>query len=327
MVESSWLDAAREAIDQWHLDVERIEEVSRSENVVFRLRVKDGDVFVLRMHRPGYHSYEELVSEQTWTAALAAAGVDVPVAKPTREGLPYGVIHIDGQRRWVGVLEWVEGKTMRSLIEASSNTRDVAERFRQLGGILARMHNQAADWQPSARFTRHAVDADGLMGERPFWGPFWSSAVLSEPKQAEFVALRLRIHALLSALPTSTETYTLIHADLHPGNVVVNGHRLHVIDFDDAGFGWHAYDFAVALKDYEAHPEFASLQRALASGYRRFRSLGDESVALIPLFLLVRALASLGWTDARPDLDTSEYDAKLVDYIDTHAEQVLAEYE
>ena len=49
MADSSWLDAAREAIDQWDLDVERIEEVSRSENVVFRLRVKDGDVFVLRL--------------------------------------------------------------------------------------------------------------------------------------------------------------------------------------------------------------------------------------------------------------------------------------
>ena len=72
MTDSPWLAVAREAIDQWDLDVENIEEVSHSENVVFRMQGRSGGVFVLRMHRPGYHSYEELVSEQTWTAADSA---------------------------------------------------------------------------------------------------------------------------------------------------------------------------------------------------------------------------------------------------------------
>ena len=38
---------------------------------------------------------------------------------------------------------------------------------------MAAMHNQASAWQPPAGFKRHALDADGLMGEAPFWGPFW----------------------------------------------------------------------------------------------------------------------------------------------------------
>ena len=41
--------------------------------------------------------------------------------------------------------------------------------------------------------------------------------------------------------------YSVIHADMHPGNIVVDGDRLTVIDFDDAGFGWHQYDIATAL--------------------------------------------------------------------------------
>lgn len=327
MADSLWLEAARAATDQWDLDVENIEEVSRSENVVFRMLGREGSVFVLRMHRPGYHSYEELVSEQTWTAALTTAGIDVPIAKPTREGLPYGNIQVQGERRWVGVLEWVEGKTMESLIEASTDSRDREERFRQLGEILALMHNQAADWQPPGGFTRHAVDADGLMGERPFWGPFWRSAALSAHEQEQYAELRERIHSLLSVLPTSSNTYSLIHADLHPGNVVVSDKRLHVIDFDDAGFGWHSYDLAVALKDYEAHPDFVSFQHALVSGYRQVRSLDDTSVALIPLFLVIRALVSIGWIAARPDLGYSDYPRGLIDYVNTHAEKVVAAFE
>ncbi len=327
MDDSLWLEAAHEAIDQWDLDVVDIEEVSRSENVVFRVQTRDGGVFVLRMHRPGYHSYEGLVSEQTWTAALATAGIDVPVVRPTREGLPYGNVQVQGEQRWVGVLEWVEGQTMESLIEASTDARDIEMRFGQLGEILARLHNQAADWQPPAGFVRHAVDADGLMGERPFWGPFWRSTALSETKQAKYGALRERIYPLLRALPKSSSSYTLIHADLHPGNVVVSDKRLHVIDFDDAGFGWHSYDLAVALKDYEAHPDFVSFQHALVSGYRQVRSLDDTSVALIPLFLVIRALVSVGWIDARPDLGYSDYPIKLIDYVDTHAEKVVAAFD
>ena len=39
---------------------------------------------------------------------------------------------------------------------------------------------------------------------------------------------------------------------------------LAVIDFDDAGFGWHLYDLAVALIGYQDHPDFAGgMQNAL----------------------------------------------------------------
>lgn len=328
MADSPWLEVAHEAVDQWDLDVDNIEEVSRSENVVFRLQCRDGGLFVLRLHRPGYHSYDELVSEQTWTAALAASGIDVPVVRPTREGLPYGNVQILGQQRWVGVLEWVEGQTMEFLIEASTDALEIAERFGQLGEILARMHNQAVDWQPPQRFVRHAVDADGLMGQRPFWGPFWRATMLSETQREKYAALRERIYALLRELQTSRKTYSLIHADLHPDNVVVSDKRLHVIDFDDAGFGWHVYDLAVALKNYEAHADFGSYQRALVSGYRRLRSLDDETVALIPLFLVIRALACIGWIDTRPDLEYfSEYASGLIDYVDIQAEKVVAAFE
>ena len=327
MADSAWLVVASEAVAQWDLDVETLEEVSRSENVVFRVQARDGSVFVLRIHRPDYHTYEELVSEQTWTVALTAAGIDVPVARPTRKGLPYGKVLVQGEMRWVGMLEWVEGQTMRSLIEASTDSHDIEERFRQLGGILAQMHNQAADWQPSAGFTRHAVDADGLMGARPFWGPFWRSSELSASKQAEFETLRARIYPLLHALPTKREHYSMIHSDLHPGNVIVTDKRLHVIDFDDAGFGWHAYDIAVALKDYESHAEFSTFQHALVAGYRRWRSLPEETVVLIPLFLVIRALASIGWIDARPDLGPSSYASMLIGYVDRHAEEVIALFE
>jgi Ser/Thr protein kinase RdoA (MazF antagonist) len=316
--------AAEEALRQWDLGPATVEQVSRSENIVFRVDADDGRRYVLRMHRPGYHSYEGLVSEQLWTAALTNAGVDVPIPRATQHGEPYGKIQVEGETRFVGILEWVDGTPMGEIVEATEDVEQRAAQFVALGELLASLHAQASGWQPPPNFTRHALDAEGLMGVAPFWGPFWQAAALTGKQKERFAALRQRIYAILTRLPREPDRYSLIHADLHPGNVVVMGKRLHVIDFDDAAFGWHAYDFAVALKNYEEDPAFAGYQAALIRGYRSQRPIDDDVVALIPLFLLIRALNSIGWADARPELGHPEYGPALAKYVDDRAESVLS---
>ncbi len=326
MTDAGLIGVARVALEQWNLNPSDLSEVSRSENIVFRVDTSMDGVFVLRMHRPGYHSYEELLSEQCWTKALGEAGIDVPVALATRKGAAYGRIRVFGEERYVGVLEWVEGQTLRSLIEADPDRTAAELRFRQLGRLLALLHNHAARWPLPSGFTRHAVDAEGLMGERPFWGPFWRSPALTVDQQKRFRALKEKIFEILRQLPKPADSFGLIHADLHPGNVVVNGERLHVIDFDDAGFGWHAYDVAVALKDYEAHADFSAYRDALVEGYRGSREFSDEMLATIPLFMLIRVLASIGWIAARPELGHPEYALHQAEYVDARAHDVLAGY-
>jgi Ser/Thr protein kinase RdoA (MazF antagonist) len=300
-------DLAQQALSQWDLGPAAVELVSQSENIVFRVDVKGGRTYVLRMHRPGYHSYEGLISEQLWTAALQDAGVDVPVPCPTRTGQPYGQIAVNRQTRFVGVLEWVDGSPMASLVAASDDVAQRASQFAALGELLARLHDQASNWSLPAEFTRHALNADGLMGDSPFWGPFWTAKALSVKQKDQFSSLRERLWTILDRLP-----------------VVVNGDRLHVIDFDDAAFGWHVYDFAVALKDYQDDPAFSTYQAALVDGYRKRRTIDDDTLALIPLFLLVRTLNSIGWADARPELGHPEYVPRLARYVEERAESVLS---
>ena len=136
--------AAAAALKAWDLEPLHIEPVSHSENIVFRVETTDGAGYVLRMHRPGYHSLAELLAEQQWTAALSEAGVDVPVPCPTGIGEPYGQIEVLGETRQVGLLEWVEGRTMRDLMAANDNGGERVLRFRQLGELLAGLHDQAS---------------------------------------------------------------------------------------------------------------------------------------------------------------------------------------
>ena len=64
-----------------HFDVDAIAStfVSSSENIVYRIDARDGHRYALRVHRPGYHTLAELESENAWTRALSAAGVETPV--------------------------------------------------------------------------------------------------------------------------------------------------------------------------------------------------------------------------------------------------------
>ena len=318
------LRAARQALGAWPLTVADVERVSVSENIAFRVTDAKGRSYVLRLHRPWYHDHAELLSEQAWTAALLDAGVDVPVVVQAADGRGYVPVDVGDERRYAGLLEWVDGDTMAARIGSGRET-DVRGSFSRLGSIMAALHEQASGWTPPPDFTRHAFDADGLMGERPFWGRFWESPHLDGNQRRRLDVLRQRIHSMLREYSNDAGVFSLIHADLHAANVIVNGDRLHVIDFDDAGFGWHAYDFAVALYHHQDDADYPAIRDALIAGYRQVRSVADDTVAMIPLFLLIRSLASICWTAARPELPRNADRTRwLMTLVDRDARSVVA---
>ena len=306
---------AEQALPFWGLRPDAITLVSRSENTVFRLDLADGRQYALRIHRPGYHTLAELESELLWTQALSEAGIGVPVGVRTLEGPGYATIPTpDGaSSRAVGLVEWIPGRIVGETMLASRSAEselgesEIAAHFAQLGRVAASMHNQAIDWTPPAEFTRHAFDVPGYVGERPFWGRFWDIPILSSEQREVLSRARDEIASILSAYGTDSGTYSMIHADLHVHNFLVGDDGgLHVIDFDDAGFGWHQYDFATALFGLEEEPYFELCLPAMLEGYRELRALSHEAVSLIPLFLLIRRLVLIGWQWDRPELGRRE---------------------
>ena len=138
------------------------------------------------------------------------------------------------------------------------------------------------------------------MGRAPFWGEFWNHRLVSPVQREVLMVARDRIHAALNRYGEGA--WSLIHADLHPGNVLVGGEALAVIDFDDAAFGWHQYDLAVALVHQHDHSHFADFRDACVRGYRTVRAIPDTDLSLLPMFLLVRRMVQIGWLHQRPEL-------------------------
>jgi Ser/Thr protein kinase RdoA (MazF antagonist) len=303
----TFMPAARAALEFFPIDAADLTLVSLAENVTFKATDRDGSAYVLRLHRPGYHTLDELVSERAWIRGLAGAGIDVPGGVSARDGRDYVAVTIPatGEQRYAGMLRWTDGRLLSHVLAETSDDTVVEDYFAQLGSLTAAMHNQASTWQPPPGFQRHALDSEGLMGEAPHWGPFWEHRSLSAAERQLLLDARGWMHERLTRLSRAPAVYSLIHADMHPGNILVDGDRLIVIDFDDAGFGWHQYDIAVVLTYWQSKPNAAEIERAFLGGYRAVRPVPDEALTSIAMFRLIRWMASIGWFHQRPELEPS----------------------
>ena len=316
---------AMSALSHWDFECESLDLIKFRENAVFKLTTPEGASYALRVHRPGYHSDAGLRSELQWMAALQESGLSVPQPIPCNgndDGF-VSVAHPDvPELRQVDIFAWINGDQLGSVEEGLGDNRgQIQQIYSTIGELAARLHRQSCGWQMPEGFTRHAWDADGLTGDEPFWGPFWQLAALTDGQRDLVLRARARVREELSALDKSPTQYSMIHADFVPENLLVDGDQVHLIDFDDAGFGWHMFEIATALYFIQDEPHYELAKSALLDAYQEIRPI-DES--RLPLFMLARSFTYLGWIHTRPETETAlELTPMLVDMCCGLAEQHL----
>lgn len=143
------------------------------------------------------------------------------------------------------------------------------------------------------------------VGEAPFWGRFWELELLTESQRLLLEAARVRISRELSEYDRSPQRYSLIHADFVLENLMTDNGRLRLIDFDDAGFGWHMFELATALYFIQEEACYPVASRALIDGYRQTRPLSERDLNRLPLFLTARGCTYLGWIRSRQETETA----------------------
>ena len=131
-------ERVRKALPRWALGpLSEVKLINVSENATFL--VTDGETgreLVLRVHRPGYHTRQEIASEIAWIEALRADRVvDTPAP----------VAGVDGE-----VIQELPGGPARHAVAFErvsgaepAATEELTPWFRELGGVTARMHLHA----------------------------------------------------------------------------------------------------------------------------------------------------------------------------------------
>lgn len=284
-------EVVAKALALWGMEGAAHRLAAARENAVYEVQTGQSR-YALRIHRQGYRSEAELQSELNWMAAACAGGISAPAPIRAKDG---AYLHqIDGVS--VDLLTWLSGTTLKDALPTLSPA-DRGTVFFDLGRDMARLHQVSDDWQPPPGFTRPRWDRDGLLGPAPLWDRFWENPDLADADRHLFETFRAAARARLDALEPSLD-FGLIHADLVPDNVLVDGATLRMIDFDDGGFGYRLFDIATALLKHVAAADYPQLSARLIEGYHTVRPL---DVSELDLFRALRAVTYVGWNITRQD--------------------------
>jgi Ser/Thr protein kinase RdoA (MazF antagonist) len=277
----------------------RIELLNVSENATYGLRdERSGRQLVLRLHRVGYSSRDEIRSELAWIDALRAARViDTAAPLAAADGSCVQTLSSPsgGPARHAVVFERLPGREPTAESGAESW-------FERLGFLTARLHAHARTWAPPPGFRRKCWDVEAMIGPQAYWGD-WRAGIGLGPLGAAVIARALaEIRVRLARFGRGAARFGLIHADLRLANLLADEGGLRIIDFDDCGFSWFLYDFATAVSFIEHEPQIPELLAAWLRGYRQVAPLPADDLAEIPGLLVLRRVLLTAWLASHAEI-------------------------
>ena len=264
--------------------------INKSENTTFRVDpAAGGRPVVLRLYRVGQRADAEIQSELDWMEALRTeAGISTPRALATRDGRRISTVTLpDGTSASCVVFEHLSG--------AEPPPEGLALWFERLGAISAAIHLHGQSWRRPQSFQRPLFDYVTLIGPRAVWGSWERAPGLDAGAVAVLRQAAAEIAKRLAEYGQTPDRFGLIHGDLRLANLLVDGPRIHVIDFDDCGTGWLLYDLSTSISLIEHLPEAEALVQAWLRGYQRLVPLSDVHIAMVRHLIMMRRLQVLSW--------------------------------
>ncbi len=283
---------ANASLGLWDLpDGVRARLINVSENATYLVEAPGGYKSILRVHRENYHSHRAIECELDWLEALDAADiVTTPGYYVGKNGDPIQEARVEGLNdpRYMVLFHFVEGR-------APDESGDMTDGYEELGAIAARCHEHVLSWQKPDNFERLTWDVGAVFGETPTWGDWRDAPEVDGTVKPVLEQVEATIRSRLTAFGKTDTRFNLIHADMRLANLLVDGDRTRLIDFDDCGWGWFLYDFAADISFIEDDPRIPDLKAAWVRGYRSVRAMSAEDEAEIDTFVMLRRMALLAW--------------------------------
>lgn len=273
-------ETAKAILTHYDLPDARSTFLGRSENATFRVETSTGETFLLRLHigidvadyQPGWREPSVIQSELLWLDAIAhdtALTVPQPVQNRSGEWITY----FDQAESPIvcSVLRWVEGNHLEN--------EPTSQQARQLGSLMAQLHQHSSNWALAANFSRPTHDIEQLQAATVQLGVLVQNGIMSAEHYQVFERSATQVQELISTLGRTRDTWGLIHADLHQGNYILHGEEIRAIDFSRCGFGFYLYDIGQCLGDLDA-----SLRSSFFEGYTSIRELPADYQSIVEAF-------------------------------------------
>lgn len=250
------------------------------ENRVYQVGIENGKPVVAKFYRPGRWSDDAILEEHSFSQELAAK--EIPVVPPMV--LNGKTLHHLDQFR-------ISVSPCRGGRSPELDNRDL---MRQLGRLVARIHlvgeTREFQYRPHLDIESYGHQSCDFLLDNDFI-----------PEEMidiyEGIAEHL-FEAIEGCFERAGSTRDIrLHGDFHPGNVLVNGEQLHIVDLDDARTGPAIQDLWMFLSGDrdEQTPQLDTL----LEGYVEFRNFNARELHLLEALRTLRIMHYAAWLARR----------------------------
>ena len=303
------LPLARQILEGYALGECELESINHEYNSTFKVTAASGERFSLRINVNSQRTLANLKAEIFWVEQLVTEP-NINVPRPLKNSSGEYI-----SKAWHPMLErdlfavlftWLEG--------AELGDEPTEEMMRATGRAMAHMHVASRD-------TKLPSDAKLPIVDDMFWGygdAISPSDQLTTDEKATLARAVEVIETTTQALYARTKPQ-LIHADIHPWNVMWNEGDVAVFDFDDCVIGLPAQDIAVTLYYNDTEEQDA----AFLAGYQQVSPLPDYTEDELRVLRLQRRINLLSYI---LETENPEHRAMVPEYLEKtlhRVEQVL----
>jgi Ser/Thr protein kinase RdoA (MazF antagonist) len=274
-------DDILETLDELGFDCNgRFLALNSYENRVYKIGVGDNDNVVVKFYRPGRWSDDAILEEHSF--AMELVDQEIPLVPP---------LSINEQTLFHAGLFRLAVYPCRG---GRAPELDDFEQLQQLGRLVARIQLVGAtadfEYRPQIDVESYGIASrEYLLGE---------GFIPDEMIEAYDSIAELVIDGIEQSGERSGAFEELrLHADFHPGNVLVAGENFHIVDLDDARTGPAVQDLWMFLSGDrdEQTPQLTALLR----GYEEFRSFNARELHLIEALRSLRIMHYAAWLARR----------------------------
>ncbi|MEY4367007.1 MAG: hypothetical protein RLZ28_422 [Actinomycetota bacterium] len=254
---ASLSDCVAEILAAYNLGKTEFESINHEYNSTFKVTAADDERFALRININSPRTLANLNAEVFWVNAITNVKTPKPVANSSGNFVSQAWHEASGRKLNAVLYTWLDGEEL--------GDEPSVEQLRAAGAVMAKLHETSKHLELPA----HA----NLPDLSDF---FWSGndLLLSDGSELDakdrelIAALKTQVDEIITEMATASQPQ-LIHADVHPWNLMWHEGEIAVFDFDDSGIGLPIQDLATALYYLDTDEQ----EEAFIAGYTSVREL------------------------------------------------------
>lgn len=280
------------ALEKYNIDFDYFEYMTEETSIFYKVFSKSGEKYALKIFQDASSTMEDNLCELFLIDTIAQK-TDLKIPEVVKTKDKEGIVLIESvytpTPKRITLYKWLEG------IEADENETD--DYFFKLGQMTAKLHEA----------TKDVVVPSHLKPKR--WDQVFyyrgEEAVYKEEKYQNFIdeTFHETMDFVIPFLNDELKKYykdnetQLIHGDLNPFNVMIDGDDLNLLDFEEAMDCLPVHDLGILLYYYRFDDNFdyEKVKRLVFDGYKTIRPLPDFTEYDIELLIIARRVNFLNY--------------------------------